>query len=330
MNQAEPTANFEKNVTVYDTHIEAEAAIRAIEKSGFDMTKVSVVGKNYKIQAETVGYHSTGIGLEACDETGSFWGSMFGPVSFWVPGIGPLLAAGPIVAWIVGAQECFVIVGGLSVLGTALFSLGIRKHKVSEYETQIQAGKFVVIAHDAQDELANSKAALEAPARQEALRQEAPKKDLMSQSLKTDGRLRQHPSTRFIGSQHAFDLQQLSSQLEAEAHPGEHGHRQITIFHHGATTMVLFAFEAKGTLSQHKINGMVTIQVIDGTLTVTAEEQTHSLNTGQFLVLSPDVPHSITACEASHMLLTVHLEKAAETGKQGETPMALPRENLYQ
>jgi hypothetical protein len=38
-----------------------------------------------------------------------------------IPGLGPILAAGPVVAWIVGALEGAVVVGGLSALGAGLY-----------------------------------------------------------------------------------------------------------------------------------------------------------------------------------------------------------------
>ena len=127
----------------------------------------------------------------------------------------------------------------------------------------------------------------------------------------TTTRLREAPATRFDGHQHAFDLLELSAYLLNEAHPGEHGHRQMTIFKGAATTIVLFAFEAGGTLSDHKANGLVTIHALDGALTISAEEQTHALSAGQLLVLDAGVMHNVTAQEASRMLLTVHLEKGA-------------------
>lgn len=127
----------------------------------------------------------------------------------------------------------------------------------------------------------------------------------------SNARLREAPATRFSGPQHVFDLQKLSTQLLSEAHTGEHGHRQMTVFHGGATAMVLFVFENGGTLADHKANGLVTIQVLEGALTVIAEEQIHALGAGHLLVLRSGVPHSVTAREASRMLLTVQLEKVA-------------------
>lgn len=122
-------------------------------------------------------------------------------------------------------------------------------------------------------------------------------------------RLREHPATRFGGPQHVFDLEQLSAHLQAEARPGASGHRQMTIFHHGATTMVLFAFESGGHLADHKANGLVTIYALDGALIIEAEGRNHELGAQQVLVLNPGVRHSVTAHAASRMLLTVHMEK---------------------
>jgi quercetin dioxygenase-like cupin family protein len=129
----------------------------------------------------------------------------------------------------------------------------------------------------------------------------------------TATRLREAPTTRFSGPQHAFDLLQMSAHLLNETHVGANGHRQMTIFHRDATTMVLFAFEAGGTLANHKANGLVTIHALDGAFTIEAQSedgwQSHELRASQLLVLSPGVVHNVTAPKASRMLLTVQLEK---------------------
>lgn len=158
--------NKDAVVAIYDTHSEAEEAVRDLQKSGFDMTKLSIVGKDYHTEENVVGYYSTGDRMKAWGASGAFWGGlwslMFGSAFFLIPGIGPLLAAGPLVVWIVGALESAVVVGGLSALGAALFSIGIPNDSIVEYETQIKAGKFVVIAHDAEGALDKGMIALEA------------------------------------------------------------------------------------------------------------------------------------------------------------------------
>ena len=152
-------------IAVYDTHSEAEAAIRELEKSGFDMTKLSIVGKDYHTEEDVVGYYTAGDRMKAWGTTGAFWGGiwslMFGSAFFLVPGVGPLLAAGPIVLWIVGALESAVVVGGFSALGAALVSIGIPNDSIVEYETQIKAGKFMVIAHGELDAVDKGRMALE-------------------------------------------------------------------------------------------------------------------------------------------------------------------------
>jgi hypothetical protein len=93
---------------------------------------------------------------------GSLWGMLFGSALFFVPGIGPILAAGPLVGWIVGALEGAVLVGGLSALGAGLYSIGIPKDSIIEYEKQIKVGKYLLIAHGSQDEVNKTKDALAA------------------------------------------------------------------------------------------------------------------------------------------------------------------------
>ena len=151
-------------VAFFNIHTEAEEAVRELQKSGFDMQKLSIVGKDYQTQEEVVGYYTTGDRMKAWGKTGAFWGSlwglMFGSAFFLIPGIGPLLAAGPLVGWIVGALEGAIVVGGLSALGAGLYSIGIPKDSIIEYETQIKAGKYAVITHGSPDEVSKTKAAL--------------------------------------------------------------------------------------------------------------------------------------------------------------------------
>jgi hypothetical protein len=75
---------------------------------------------------------------------------------FWVPGVGPLVVAGPLVSWILAALESAAIVGGLSALGAGLYSIGIPKDSIIQYETALKADKFLVIAHGTQNEVSKA------------------------------------------------------------------------------------------------------------------------------------------------------------------------------
>jgi hypothetical protein len=62
---------------------------------------------------------------------------------------------------VVAAVEGAILVGGLSALGAALFSLGIPKDSVIQYEEAVKANGFLVVANGSTDEMARSKAILE-------------------------------------------------------------------------------------------------------------------------------------------------------------------------
>ena len=88
---------------------------------------------------------------------GGLWGLLFGAAFFWVPGLGPLLIAGPLVASIVAGLESAVVVGGVSALGAALYSIGIPRDSVLRYETAIKVDKYLVVAHGAKEEVRKAK-----------------------------------------------------------------------------------------------------------------------------------------------------------------------------
>jgi len=78
---------------------------------------------------------------------GGLWGILFGAAFFWIPGIGPLVVAGPLVSAIVGALEGAVAVGGLSALGAGLYSIGIPKDSIIKYESSVKSDKFLLVVH---------------------------------------------------------------------------------------------------------------------------------------------------------------------------------------
>ncbi len=148
-------------VASYPTHTAAEAAVKELQRSGFDMKRLSIVGRDYHTDEHVVGYYNIDDRMKVWGKTGAFWGGMwgllFGSAFFWMPGLGPLLVAGPLVGWIVGALEGALVVGGLSALGAGLYGLGIPNDSIVQYETALKAGKFVLIAHGSMDDSAQAK-----------------------------------------------------------------------------------------------------------------------------------------------------------------------------
>jgi len=120
-------------------------------------------------------------------------------------------------------------------------------------------------------------------------------------------RLRPHPHERLSSPAQQVDLAEAANLLRSEQHAAVSGHRQVTVLRDGPVTVVLFVFEAGGTVRQHQAPGVVTIHVLAGRLDVALPDATHGVMGGQILSLAPGVPHSIRAIDASEMLLTVYL-----------------------
>ncbi len=159
-----PTGKCNSVVAVYATHPAAERGIKELQKSGFDMKKLSIIGRDYHTDEHVIGYYNIGDRMMAWGKSGAFWGGLwgllFGSALFWIPGLGPLLVAGPLVGWIVGALEGAVVIGGLSAAGAALYSIGIPKNSILQYETALKTGKFVLVAHGTIDDTCHAKAIL--------------------------------------------------------------------------------------------------------------------------------------------------------------------------
>jgi hypothetical protein len=138
-------------VAVCKTHTEADKVVTELQQSGFDMKRLSVIGKDYHEEDKVVGFYNKKDMIKSWGKSGAFWGGIWGMVLgsglFLIPGIGPVLLAGPIITTLVGGLEGAIVVGGLSALGGALFSLGIPKDSVVKYETALKADKFLVLAH---------------------------------------------------------------------------------------------------------------------------------------------------------------------------------------
>jgi hypothetical protein len=155
-------------VAVYSTHTDAETAIKELQHAGFDMKKISIVGKDYHTEEHVVGYYNVGDRMKYWGKLGAFWGAiwslLFGSAFFLIPGLGPLVVAGPLVQVIVSVLEGAVVVGGMSALGAGLYSIGIPKDSILQYETALKSDEFLLVAHGSDQEVARAKEILEATA----------------------------------------------------------------------------------------------------------------------------------------------------------------------
>jgi len=70
----------EKNslVAIFECHSQAEDAVRELQNSGFDMTKLSIVGRDYHSDEHVVGYYNAGDRMMYWGKLGAFWGGLWG------------------------------------------------------------------------------------------------------------------------------------------------------------------------------------------------------------------------------------------------------------
>jgi hypothetical protein len=155
------TKTHNSAVGIFNNHQGAEQAIKELQKSGCDMKKLSVVGKDYHTEENVIGYYNIGDRMAAWGKFGLFWGWMwgilFGSAFLIIPGVGPIIVGGPLVSWIIGALETAAITGGLTALGGALASIGIPNDSVIQYETALKANKFLLIVHGTMEEVEKAK-----------------------------------------------------------------------------------------------------------------------------------------------------------------------------
>ncbi len=145
---------FEKNavVAVYNTHKDTDTAIKRLKQLGIDMWKFSILGKDYHKEEQVIGFYNTGEHIKFWGKREAFWNELSSMLSgsavFIIPGIGHIMVLGALAGTIFGVLEKAKVVGGLSALGAGLYSIGIPKESILEYETAIKADKFLLIAQN--------------------------------------------------------------------------------------------------------------------------------------------------------------------------------------
>ena len=156
--------NTDTVIAVFADHPAAEAAIKKLTGAGFDMKNLSVVGKGYHTDEKVVGFYNTGDRIKFWGTRGAFWGGFWGlflgGLFITVPAVGQVVVLGYLASIAIAAIENAVIVGGISALAAALYSIGVPKDSVIQYETALKADSFLVMAHGPASEIARAKTIL--------------------------------------------------------------------------------------------------------------------------------------------------------------------------
>ena len=155
------TPRLDLLIGVFEREQQAEALVERLIGDDFPADRISVLHKGGGQGDDMLGisFDSGGERVRTWTEQGALWGGLLGLLArasglFVLPGLGPLLAAGPVVEMIGGAVAGTLLGSGamagaaaLTQLATALHHIGIPEEQVRQLHQWIEQGRVVVILH---------------------------------------------------------------------------------------------------------------------------------------------------------------------------------------
>jgi hypothetical protein len=134
---AVPNVGARTVVGVFSDRAALSRAYGKLVDAGFSSNDISVVSQGDAPAPPTSATNTkTGTGIAAGATAGAVLGGIAGLVSLAIPGVGPLLAAGPIVAALGGAAAG----GAVGALAGSFVGLGVPKEEAERYEAAVRSG----------------------------------------------------------------------------------------------------------------------------------------------------------------------------------------------
>lgn len=134
---------------IFDSRSALENTVDNLKTAGFRNTDISVLmptpesTKNFAHEKATKAPEGAATGATGGLAVGGVLGWLAGIGALAIPGIGPFVAAGPIVGAIAGAG----IGGALGGIAGALVGLGIPEYEAKRYETMVKEGGMLLSVH---------------------------------------------------------------------------------------------------------------------------------------------------------------------------------------
>jgi hypothetical protein len=148
-------------VVIYETPARAQTAVTRIGEAGFDLRKLSLAGRDCQERVQVSGCYGSRGTIRYWGNQRGFWDSVWSLLPDWaflqIPGIGPVLVAGPLAGWIVAVLENASIFGELSALGACLYNIGIPRQEIPACEAALGAGKLLLVACGSCDEVSHAR-----------------------------------------------------------------------------------------------------------------------------------------------------------------------------
>ena len=149
---------------IYKTRAAVEGAISALKMDGFFMNDISVLmpdspgSQDFAHTKGTKAPEGAATGASTGAVIGGTLGLLAGIGALAIPGVGPLIAAGPIMATLAGAG----IGGSVGGVSGALIGLGIPEYEAKRYEGYIKEGGILLsVQTEDSDEVDRAKKCLE-------------------------------------------------------------------------------------------------------------------------------------------------------------------------
>lgn len=160
-----PTAKNDIAVAVYDIQAAAASAVKELQQSGFNMKRISILGRDYETQEYVVGFLHAGDRARIFGQIGAFWSALMGVLSgsarVFIPVVGQVIVLGPLAAAIFGGPPGSVTAGAVSALPGALTAIGIPGDFVLRYETAVKANRVMLVVHGDERDIDHARELLE-------------------------------------------------------------------------------------------------------------------------------------------------------------------------
>jgi hypothetical protein len=150
---------------IYPSSSAAETAVDQLVAAGFSNQDVSVLmadrkgAKDFAAEKNTKAPEGATTGAGVGGAVGGTLGLLAGIGALAIPGVGPLIAAGPIMATLAGLG----VGGTVGGLVGALVGLGIPEYEAKRYEGRVKDGGVLLSVHcDSSDEVSRAKEILKA------------------------------------------------------------------------------------------------------------------------------------------------------------------------
>jgi len=151
-------------VGVFATHRAAETAVHDLRRAGFDMKRLSIVGKDDATEERAVGFYGHDGRMRVWGARAGFWGGLIGllhdPALFVLPVVGHVFIMGPLTAALVSVLDNAAPAGGTSVLGAALRGIGVPWDPVLRFDAAARADRLLLVVHDTRFDVGRAAAVL--------------------------------------------------------------------------------------------------------------------------------------------------------------------------